>query len=73
MAQSFIFPPEIFREMDEADHCDCREFTPSALYTSIKAVIKLMYDLNKRIDAGIVLGVCVAILNMISMPNTNVL
>ena len=32
-----------------------------------------MYELNKRINAGVVLGVCVAMLNMDSMPNTNVL
>ena len=47
--------------------------TPIALYTSTKVVIKLMYKLSKRIEAGAVRGVCVAIPNMNSMPNTNIL
>ena len=71
--QPFIFPPEIVHEMDEAVHCDYREFTLSALYTSIKAMTKLMYDLNESIGAGVVLGLCMAILNMNSIPNTNLL
>ena len=73
MMQSFISPPEIVHEMDNADQRDYRQLTPSALYTSIKAMIKLLHELNKRIDAGVVLGGCVAILNMNSMPNTNIL
>ena len=55
MMQSFIFPPKIVHGMDEADHHNYQEFTLSALHTSIKAVIKLMYELNKRIDAE---GLC---------------
>ena len=47
--------------------------TPIVLYTSTKVVIKLMYKLSKRIEAGAVRGVCVAIPNMNSMPNTNIL
>ena len=43
MMQSLISPPEIVHEMDAADHRANRGITPSALYTSIKAVIKLMY------------------------------
>ena len=73
MMQSFIFPAEIVQEMDAADHRANQEITPSALYTSIKAVITLMYELNKIIEAGVVLGIGVAILNMNSMPNTTVL
>ena len=73
MLQSFIFPSEIFHEMDEADYHDCRQLTSSACYTSTKAVIKQMCKVKEIIDAGFVLGICVAVANMNSMPNTNVL
>ena len=73
MMQSFVFMIEIVHEMDAVDHCANREIRSSALYTSIQAVSKLMYELNKIIGAGVVLGVCVAILNMNSMPNTTLL
>ena len=68
-----MFPPEIVYEMDAAEHRANREIISSALYTSIKAVINMMYELNERIKAGVVLGVWVTILNMSPMPNTNVL
>ena len=77
MMQSFIFPLEIVQEMNAIDHCDNREITTSALYTSIKAVITLMNRLNGSIiEAGVmhdvsVASVCVAIINMNPMPNTN--
>ena len=78
MMQSFIFPPEIVHEMDAADHRANREITPSALYTSIKAVITLMNGLNGIIEAGAMYGVsvasvCVTIINMNPMSNTSVL
>ena len=71
--QSFVIPPEIVHEMDKADRRNYRKLTPSARYTGIKAVPKLVHKLNKRIDTGIVLGVFVAILNMNATPNTHVL
>ena len=51
MMQSFIFPPEIVHEMDEADQHNYRHLTLNAFYTSIKAVIKLMHELNERTNA----------------------
>jgi hypothetical protein len=74
--QEFIFPPEIVQEMDAADYRDNRGSTPSALYTSIKAVITLMNGLNGTIEAGAIHGVCVAsvcvaIINMNPMSNTS--
>ena len=57
--------------------CDNREITTSALCTSIKAVITLMNGLNgSKIEAGATHGVtvasvCMAIINMNPMSNTN--
>ena len=73
MMQSFIFPPEIVHEMDKADHRNYRQLTPSALYTSTKAVLKLMNKFHANNNTGIVLGVWVVILNMNMLPNTNIL
>ena len=61
MVQLFIFPLEIVHGMDKEDQCNYRQLTPSALYTSIKAVLKLMNKLHVSIDAGVVLGIYVAI------------
>ena len=62
--QSFIFPSKIIHEIAEADQRDYRQLTPSALYTGINAVIKLLQKLNKSINAGVVLCVCVVVLNI---------
>ena len=63
--------------MNAIDHRDNRKITTSALYTSIKSVITLMNGLNGSIiEAGAIHGVnvasvCVAIINMNPMSNTN--
>jgi hypothetical protein len=68
--QSFIFPREIIHDMNAADCHASREITPSALYTSIKAVIKLIYESNEMTGAREVLGVCEAILNINPIRDT---
>ena len=50
--------------MDAADCHANREITPGALYTSIKAAIKLIYEWNEMTGAREVLGVCESILNI---------
>ena len=73
LMQSFIFPPETVHEMDRVGQRNYWQLTPNVLYTSTKAVLKLLHELKKRINAGVVLGICVAILNMNTIPNTNAL
>ena len=52
--QSFISPPEIVQETNESDHHNHRQSTHTVLYTCIKAVIKLIYEVNKIIEAGVI-------------------
>ena len=68
--RSFIFPQEIVQEMIKRDQCAGREITTSALHTSIKAVIALIYGPNgETIEEGAIEGVtvtsfCLAVINM---------
>ena len=77
MMQSFVFPQEVVQEMNAIYRRANREITTSALYTSIQAVITLINGLNGSIiEAGAIHGVrvasvCVAIINMNPMSNTN--
>ena len=68
--RSFIFPQEIVQEMIQRDQRAGREITTSALHTSIKAVIALIYGPNgATIEEGAIEGVtvtsfCLAVINM---------
>ena len=58
--------------MNEADHRNYWQLTSCSLYTSITAVLKLMNTPHASIYAGVLIGICIAILNMNTLPNTNV-
>ena len=68
--RSFIFPQEIVQEMIQRDQRAGREITTSALHTSIKAVLALIYGPNgETIEEGAIKGVtvtsfCLAVINM---------
>ena len=71
--QSFIFPPKIVSEMNEAGQRNHRQLTPHSLYMCIRAVLKLINELHASVDAGVVLGVlAITIINMNTAPNAGV-
>ena len=70
--QSFIFPPKIVSEMNEAGQRNHRQLTPHSLYMCIRAVLKLINELHASVDTGVVLGVAIAIINMNTAPNVGV-
>ena len=70
--QSLFFPPKIVSEMNEVDQRNHLQLTPCSLYTCIRAVLKLINELHASVDAGVVLGVAIAIINMNTAPNVGV-
>jgi hypothetical protein len=66
--QAFIFPPKIVSEMNDADRRHHRTITPGSLYTCIRAVLKLVNEL----DYDVVFGVAVAITNMNTVQDANI-
>ena len=72
MMQSFIFPPKIVSEMNEAGQRNHQQLTLHSLYTCIRAVLKLINELHASADAGVVLGVAITIINTNTAPNVGI-
>ena len=70
--QSFIFLPKIISEMNEADSHNHWQLTPRSIHTYIRAVLKLINKLHASVDAGVVLGVAIVIININTAPNVGV-
>ena len=66
--QSSIYPPDTISEIINTDHHHHEIITPIALYTCIRAVIKLL----NKVDPGVVFGVAVAIKNINTTTHVNI-